>query len=353
MAYLPWMLLRSPFQSLKLIYSFSIFSCIEILRRILLPHVPVYQSLRTRLFRAYLAAANVHFPEIIHRLPVSAPSSRAKLIETNDFKAYIIPGGADVANLAAPTQEKQNRCVLLYAHGGGYARGEARMYLTYMERWIAVARRRGLDLVFVTVEYPLTDIASHPAQRSSFLAAYRHLLDLEFPPSRILFMGDSAGGALTVLSGLHLQKLSLPQPAGYILLSPWLDHSGATFDGGNPMVETDYLVQANIMVPKFSNWFIGSWNGADPEVNPLFEEEDRIKNLSPQLILVGAAEFALHDSVQWAQFCKKTGVKHKLVREWGQIHIYALGSKWIEREVRERTDGLIFDWIEESLASSS
>lgn len=44
-------------------------------------------------------------------------------------------------------------CLVLYAHGGGYARGEARMYLNYMERWQREAEKVGLELTFLSVEY--------------------------------------------------------------------------------------------------------------------------------------------------------------------------------------------------------
>jgi acetyl esterase/lipase len=45
------------------------------------------------------------------------------------------------------------KCVVLYAHGGGYARGEAKMYINYMERWVKAATLENLDMVFLSVEY--------------------------------------------------------------------------------------------------------------------------------------------------------------------------------------------------------
>ena len=43
--------------------------------------------------------------------------------------------------------------VVLYGHGGGYARGEARMYVPYMKRWVEVAEEKGLQIVFLSIEY--------------------------------------------------------------------------------------------------------------------------------------------------------------------------------------------------------
>ena len=65
---------------------------------------------------------------------------------------YVVPGSKSFKEMRSETPEGRN-CVVLYAHGGGYARGEARMYLNYMERWIRVAAKAGLNLCFISVEY--------------------------------------------------------------------------------------------------------------------------------------------------------------------------------------------------------
>jgi hypothetical protein len=114
--------------------------------------MPVYQSLRTQFHRAYLSSAQL-LPELVHRLPVGrVPESKAKEIKS-DIHAYFIPGNK--FSLLAQLAETSNpaKCVVLYAHGGGYARGEAKMYMRYMERWERVAKQSGLDLVFLSVEY--------------------------------------------------------------------------------------------------------------------------------------------------------------------------------------------------------
>jgi carboxylesterase type B len=54
---------------------------------------------------------------------------------------------------AVASGDSNNRCIVVYAHGGGYARGEARMYLKYMERWEKVAKEMGVDVIFLSVEY--------------------------------------------------------------------------------------------------------------------------------------------------------------------------------------------------------
>lgn len=208
MVHLASLIARNPLQFLKFCYTFTTQCALDVAERLILPHCPTYQTLRIRFTRAYLAAAALHLPDIVHRLPVTnCPSSRARLVSNANWTGYVIPGTRDLAQLPAGG----TFAVVLYAHGGGYVRGEARQYLNYMERWIRVARQREINLVFVSVEYrtyptsvgcsfllthiALSPEASHPAQRDSFVHGYRYILDQGVSASKIVFMGDSAGGS--------------------------------------------------------------------------------------------------------------------------------------------------------------
>ncbi|KAH7125998.1 Alpha/Beta hydrolase protein [Dactylonectria macrodidyma] len=339
------LMLGNPLRSIKFTYSFTVQTLLICLRNILLPHHPKYQTFRLQIHRAYWAAASTFFPTLIHRLPVTnCPETRARRIGS-DWTAYVIPGIRELHT----TAQTPGACVVVYAHGGGYARGEARMYLNYMERWQSEAASHGLEITFVSVEYPLTDVASHPAQRNSFLDTYKYVLEQGVQPSQVIFMGDSAGGGCCLLSSLELKNLGLPQPAAGILISPWFDMSLRSFDGGNAFVETDYIVTANEGVPAFAKRWIGDIDGASPEVNPLFRTPSEFKDLPPQLILVGGGDFVLPECRDLAQLFDAAELPHKFFVEWGQFHLYALGSKWIDSFVRAKTDSVIFEWISEAL----
>ncbi|OQV06042.1 hypothetical protein CLAIMM_10680 [Cladophialophora immunda] len=349
MANLVLLLLRHPLRTLLFIHTFLSQVSLVLLRRLLLPHFPIFQSLRLQIQRAYLAAAAVTFPDLTHRLPVGNLSLRRARRVEEKVPAYLIPGTRQLSEFARSVKGKQ-QCVVLFAHGGGYARGEARMYINYMERWIAKSAQRDLDLAFFSVEYPLSTRESHPAQRSAFIQAYQYLLDNEIVPENIVFMGDSAGGGLCILAGLELQRLKLPQPAATVLISPWIDMALKAYIGGNPAVESDYFVMANKAVPALVSLFIGNWSPDSPEVNPLHRQPEELKGLSPQLILTGGAEFARYDSEKWAQMCEMAGLECKLTIEWGQLHIYAMGSKLTDPAVRKTTDDMIIEWLKNHVA---
>lgn len=166
MASLLLLLLRNPFSTLCFSHSFLSQLLLVLLRWVLLPHFPRYQSLRLQVQRAYLSSATTNFPDLPHRLPVSPqPVHRVRKLD-HDIPAFIVPGSRSLSEFTAAqtTTEAgagQRKCVALFAHGGGYARGEARMYLNYMERWVRDAAADGLDLVFVSVEYRKSSRRAH------------------------------------------------------------------------------------------------------------------------------------------------------------------------------------------------
>jgi acetyl esterase/lipase len=178
-------------------------------------------------------------------------------------------------------------------------------------------------------------------------------------------MGDSAGGmfslfaptsiqksklriaALSIMASIELSSKGLPQPAGSVLISPWLDTSLQYYASGSPLVETDYVVTANTSVPQMFQMFRGLYPGDSPEVNPLRRDLSELRLLNPQLILVGGGEMALEDGKDWAKMCQNAGVKHELIIEWGQLHIYAMGSAWVGPNIRAKTDSKIINWIQQ------
>lgn len=152
-----------------------------------------------------------------------------------------------------------------------------------------------------------------------------------------------------MLSALEAQAQGLPQPSGSVLISPWIDMALKSFQGGNALVETDYLVGGNLTVPVFSAAWLNGVSPTSPDVSPLHRTAAEIHDLNPLLILVGGGEFALQDSKDLAALCKRAKLPHHLEVEWGQMHLYGLGSKWISPKVREKTDDMIYRWIGDCL----
>jgi len=122
-----------------------------------------------------------------------------------------------------------------------------------------------------------------------------------------------------------------------------------SFEGGNALVETDYIITANTGVPLFATRWIRDIDGASHEVNPLYCKSSDFHGLPPQLILVGGGDFVLPECRELSQRFTEAGLRHKMVVEWGEFHLYALGSKWVDPRTRAKTEATIFGWIAQAL----
>lgn len=178
------LLLQNPLRSCRFLYAFGTQVLLIGLKAILLSTLPRYQSLRLQLQRAYWSSSSYYFPEVIHRLPVAnCPDTRARRVGSK-FTGYVIPGTAELA--VSPGDKC--RCIVIYAHGGGYARGEARMYLNYMDRWVKGAAAVGLEIVFLSVEYRTISAIDRSIWIMKHFLTCRYSVDARSTPAR------SAGG---------------------------------------------------------------------------------------------------------------------------------------------------------------
>ncbi|KAI0356462.1 alpha/beta-hydrolase [Trametes cingulata] len=115
--------------------------------------------------------------------------------------------------------------VMLYVHGGAYFWGSINTHRYQVIRYARKMRGRAF-----TVNYRKAPQYPWPCPLQDVLAAYFYLTTpppgathKPVPPSKLVFAGDSAGGALCLTALTVLRDLGLPQPAGAILISPWVD----------------------------------------------------------------------------------------------------------------------------------
>lgn len=126
--------------------------------------------------------------------------------------------------------------VLLYVHGGAHFFSSLETHRYQIQRW---ARKLGARAF--APSYRLAPQYPFPCSLQDTLACYLVLLDSGFKPSQILVGGDSSGAGLTLSLLCLLRDLSLPLPAGAILISPWVDlaHSFPSISNDTP--EKDYI----------------------------------------------------------------------------------------------------------------
>ncbi|KAJ3340936.1 hypothetical protein HDU93_006021 [Gonapodya sp. JEL0774] len=111
--------------------------------------------------------------------------------------------------------------VLIYYHGGGYC---IMSPLTHRSITVNIALE---DIRVLSVDYRMGPEHPYPAAVVDAVNAVRFVLASGVPASKIVLSGDSAGGGLTIATALYLRDQDvIPQVAGTVAISPWVDLSG-------------------------------------------------------------------------------------------------------------------------------
>jgi acetyl esterase/lipase len=122
-------------------------------------------------------------------------------------------------------KESNNRTIVLFFHGGGYAFLSPYHYynfLTDIDKKLAIP-----DLNIIAIDYPKikmegkTTINTYPTQIDSIYTLYNHLID-KYPKSQFILMGDSAGSNLSIELMSKIIEEGVKKPKAMVLLSPWI-----------------------------------------------------------------------------------------------------------------------------------
>ena len=201
--------------------------------------------------------------------------------------------------------------VMLYLHGGGFVLGGANTHRALVSHLAQQVR-----MVVVAIDYRRSPEHPFPAARDDALLAYQALLDDGHSPNQIVIAGDSAGGNLSLITGLRLRGVGLPQPAAYVCFSPVTDFTGTQLHAplvGDPLIHPAWLAQAlALYVPD-------GLARDDPALSPVFAD---CRGLAPILIQVGEDEVLLNDSLRMAQQAQAAGVDVVLQRYPDLWHVF-------------------------------
>jgi len=235
-------------------------------------------------------------------------------------KAFPTPAEVKVERVSAPVAPAEwlrppgamAGRVVLYLHGGGYVIGSPRSH-----RHLAAAIATAGQAAALLLDYRLAPEHRYPAAVDDAAAAYRWLLDQGIAAGQIVIAGDSAGGGLTVATLLALRDARLPQPAGGVCISPWVDLtcSGASY---RTKAEADPIVQ-QAAVEEMARAYLGAAAPRTPLASPLFAD---LRGLPPLLIHVGSDEVLLDDSTQLADRARIAGVDATLEVWERMIHVW-------------------------------
>lgn len=171
------------------------------------------------------------------------------------------------------------------------------------------------------LEYRLAPEYKLHAAVEDATSLYYALLDQGVPASRIIMMGDSAGGGLVLLTVQSIIARRLSTPRAVIVISPWSDFSLSGESYKRNLIR-------DVMIPARSiEWGIQQILGPNhtlldrrrPSNSPLFGS---FTAFPPMFITVGTAEILEDDGKQVADKARREGVNVTLYEGQNLMHIY-------------------------------
>lgn len=176
-----------------------------------------------------------------------------------------------------------NMAVAVYFHGGCFVSGG---FDTHEQQLRKLANLSGA--IVVAMEYRLAPEHTYPAAHDDALHAtqivYKHCRSWGGNPQNITFVGDSAGGHLSLITSLRLRDLGNWQPTKQVLIYPMLDATA----GNSSYIENGehYLITRETLLSGF-DMYLNELPRKDSEASPLFRQD--LHSLPETHIL--AAEF--------------------------------------------------------------
>jgi monoterpene epsilon-lactone hydrolase len=214
-----------------------------------------------------------------------------------------------------PVDSDESRNIL-YLHGGGYVVGSPRSH-----RGIAARLAAEAGCPILAPDYRLGPESPFPAAVEDGVKAWRHLLDADIDPARMVIAGDSAGGGLTLATALAIRDAGLPQPAGLFCISPWAN-LGQTGPSYARLRDLDPSISAAALDAS-AKAYLGGGDPSHPHASPVLGD---FTGVAPILIHVGGAEVLLSDSIAVAEAAGLAGVEVRL-EIWPEMpHVWHIWS---------------------------
>lgn len=214
---------------------------------------------------------------------------------------------------------------VIYIHGGGYVTGDPVSETSYPTEFMKLLKAKG-----ISIRYRLAPENPFPAALEDVINVYKEVLKT-IDPTKIILIGCSAGGGLTVTTCLRIKELNLPQPRAIVLLSPWIDLQATL-----PSYKQNAAIDALLDYDSISDTaYLYAKDHLDhPLLNPLTAD---LTGFPETFAQVGTHEMLLDDSVYLTKRLTQFGVKNKLDICEGGFHSWQL----FNNHMKESQDSIV------------
>lgn len=218
-----------------------------------------------------------------------------------------------------PTKTSEPAPTIIYAHGGGFFSGSARLYDPVCARLAT-----DLNCAVVSVDYRLAPEHPYPAALEDCFRALEWIADTGvqegFDANRIVLAGHSAGGGLMAGLSLLAQQWRGPAIRGQVLIYPVLDNRH-----GTPSAKT--MAQAPLWGLDLSMAAWDAYMGSQGRANGKFAAPARasdVSKLPPTYILSAGVDLLRDEGLRFAVRLIEAGVPVELFLVGNAFHAFDL-----------------------------
>lgn len=216
----------------------------------------------------------------------------------------------------APGVAARDDAAILYVHGGGFVAGSP---ATHRGLTAALSVRTGLPVF--SLDYRLAPEHPFPAAIDDTERVWRWLLARGLDPSRVVVMGDSAGGHLALALPPRAVRSGLPVPAGVVAFSPVIDLS-MTIAAERERTTPDPVVTA-----RSARAVVHRYHGGVDHPDLRLLDDDALAAMPPVLLQAGDDEFLADDAEHYVEALASAG-GDAVVRTWPrQPHVFQIAHR--------------------------
>ncbi|MCD6373584.1 MAG: alpha/beta hydrolase [Thermococcus sp.] len=214
---------------------------------------------------------------------------------------------------------KEFEKVVLYLHGGAYVANISREHWNLIEKLLDAT-----GWTVVVPDYPLAPEHHYKDTYKFMEALYSRILG--YSPSRMVFMGDSAGGGLALGFTQYLRDKGEEGPEQVVLFSPWLDVTMSNpairaVEKKDKILSVEALRYAGML-------YAGELDPRDYRVSPLYGD---FRGLGLISIFTGTHDILNPDARKCRVLMERQGVSFAYFEYPGLLH-----------------DWMLFPWLKES-----
>lgn len=208
-------------------------------------------------------------------------------------------------------KEKKSDTIIFYLHGGAYINNIIKFQWNMIEEIL-----RKTNTQIVVPDYPLAPDSQYDEVYSFIEEVYLDLLK-ESKSESIVFLGDSAGGGLSLGLAQKLQKENKPGPSQILLVSPWLDVSlnDPEIKNIDPL---DHLLHVEGL-----QWagkiYAGKESLDNPLISPIYGDVNGLGKIS---IFIGTHDILYPDSLQLKKKLEENQIPFRYFEYPNMFHVW-------------------------------